>query len=192
MMETRGCIKPEIIEAPLQNERPNAYYEIKFEEFKKQMNIQLREYAEQQNEIRSELIRLRIRIQELEVDSFIKDRTIKVLRQQLEGSMSSKKDDTLFNVITDQLLNLETKTNDESVSSKIQDPVLKQLHIKVYNAFNENIHNLKVKHFKFLVYNYKIDELIQYSKLPEFNSMDKKCKRYVNFHIKNVLLKEFE
>src|ERR1051325_11585607 len=136
-METKKSIKTEEIEATaFQSESPNPHHierkfeefkeqmsmqlqeyikqqdeaqKLNIEEFKEQMNMQLQEYIKQQDETRIELITLRKRFKELEVDSTVKGQTIKILRQdvcKLEELMPNKKENNLLDEIVSERIKL--------------------------------------------------------------------------------------
>jgi hypothetical protein len=114
------------------------------------------------------------------------------------GSFSTDEDsDEVFiyrgssNIVNNS--NLSKTTYAETDSSQIQVPILKKLHSEIQQVIIANHRdNIKLRSFKFLKSSYTINVLTQYTKTPEFNSLDKKSKRYINYQLKSMMSEDLK
>jgi predicted RNase H-like nuclease (RuvC/YqgF family) len=172
---------------------------LQFEEFGKRLQESHQEYEKELKNVDENLYEsyrkkietqaklissLRARIEELENDSVKKDQNIKNLRQEVDDfSLLYSEDMTESSNWNSFSLNSSTNNNssqnNSSLNSKIQE---------ISRLYGNSV---KLKQFKFLK-THNINELIEYTKTDNFNFLNKKSKRYINFHIKNMLLEEFQ
>ncbi|CAB4463335.1 hypothetical protein RhiirA5_360689 [Rhizophagus irregularis] len=140
-------------------------------------------------ESQSKLINsLRTRIEELENDAIKKDQNIKKLRQEIDDSPISYKSSDLLLKTYDKMMersswdntSLNSSNNDTSLNFKVQE---------IDRLYGDSV---KLKQFKFLKSSYNINELIEYTKSNNFIALNRKSKRYINYHIKCMLLQEFQ
>lgn len=157
-------------------------------EFKK-LDEKSYETYQKKIESQSKLINsLRTRIEELENDAIKKDQNIKKLRQEIDDSPISYKSNDFLLKTYDKMMersswdntSLNSSNNDTSLNSKVQE---------IDRLYGNSV---KLKQFKFLKSSYNINELIEYTKSNNFIALNRKSKRYINYHIKCMLLQEFQ
>lgn len=158
-------------------------------EFKK-LDEKLYETYQKKIDTQAKLINsLRTRIEELENDAIKKDQNIKKLRQEIDDfPLLYKSNDTTLLKNYENMMersnwdntSSNSSNNDVSLSSKVQE---------IDKLFGNLV---KLRQFKFLKSSYHINELIEYTKTNNFISLNRKSKRYINYHIKCMLLQEFQ
>ncbi|GES94067.1 hypothetical protein GLOIN_2v1499883 [Rhizophagus clarus] len=172
-----------------------------FEEFGKRLQESHKEYESELKNFDDENYRkkidtqanlinsLRARIEELENDTLEKDQHIKKLRQEIvDFPLSNNSKDSFLKDYEDMMehsnwnnLSLNSSNNNNAtLNSRVQE---------IDTLYGRSV---KLRQYKFLKSSYSINELIEYTKTDNFNSLNKKSKRYINFHVKNMLLQEFQ
>jgi len=162
---------------------------------------------------------LRIRIEELEIDSIIKNQEIKKLQQGFDDLFKFNKLRTKETINKDyedakwvdkgsnwrvkendlkssvMAAYLESENSSPSIYQENQETIVKleQLHSQIQIITQENLDDkISLGHLRFLKDSFTNDHLIRYTKSDHFNSLGKRIKRLLNLLIYESLSEEFQ